>query len=110
LLANNFIINNNLLLLATIFLASELICCIQKQISHNSYVGGTNKSNFVVNALTAEMVCVRRLLSCDLVYLHIGHSKTSMDQTFANISTSIDGKDLFNHLYATLVFSIYFDY
>jgi hypothetical protein len=72
-----------------------------------SNAGGTNKSNYVVNALTAEMVRVRRLLSSDLVYLRVGHSKTSMDQTFANISTSIDGKDFFNHLYVTYISSQY---
>lgn len=61
------------------------------------FLGGTNKSHFVTNALCGETVRSGRLLSLESDYLRVGHSKTGADRMFATNATVLISKDYFNH-------------
>src|SRR3978361_83241 len=68
-------------------------------LSNQYFLGGTNKSQYVIGAICGETVRVGRLDSCLVDYLRTGHSKTDADKMFANIATALAPKDYFNHLY-----------
>src|SRR5271168_2719078 len=43
------------------------------------FIGGTNKSNLVINSLCGETVRCNRLNNCIVDFLRAGHSKSSVD-------------------------------
>ena len=63
------------------------------------FKGGTNKSQFVINSLAAELVRIQRFHLFEIAYLTVGHTKSAVDQLFAVLSLHIQKEDYFNIMY-----------
>ena len=61
------------------------------------FLGSTNKSSYVINALCGESVHIEWFFEMQLNYLFAGHSKTIADRVFANIATALSKCDYYNH-------------
>jgi hypothetical protein len=59
---------------------------------------GTNKCQYVINGIGAELVRIQRLLRSELAFLFRGHTKVDVDRIFAIITAIIKKEDCFNLL------------
>lgn len=62
-----------------------------------NYVVGTNKSKFVINSLTTEVVRIKRFLVSEAAFLFVGHTKTLVDAFFAQLAIVWIISDFFSH-------------
>ena len=59
--------------------------------------GGTNKSNYVIDAFCGKLVRVGRFDAFVVDFLKRGHTKTRADKLFARVANSAKDQDYFNH-------------
>ncbi len=57
---------------------------------------GTNKSQYVVNKICAELVRIGRFKRVNMDFLQVGHTKNKADKLFATIAKALLELDYFN--------------
>ena len=88
-----------LLLLHYASFTLQSLCFNFYQLISNFIIGGTNKSQFVVNALCGETIHCNRFKTCIMDFLPKSYNNTVADSMFAQIANTLTSKDVFNHLY-----------
>ena len=64
----------------------------------SDFVSGTNKCQFVINGINAELVRLERFLKSKSAFLFVGHTKIDPDKVFAMITNILKSEDCFNLL------------
>ena len=64
----------------------------------SDFVLGTNKCQFVINGINAELVRLERFLKSESAFLFVGHTKVDPDKVFAKITNILKSEDCFNLL------------
>ena len=59
---------------------------------------GTNKCQFVINGINAELVRLEWFLKSESAFLFVGHTKINPDKVFVMITNILKGEDCFNLL------------